>query len=207
MSRKRCKNADHAERYNDGKCVICAKERARKWILENPERAIKSRKEYYEKNKEKCMQLAKNRYENKKEEIRQYKKEYYLKNKERLTPIYKEHAKKNAVKIRAKAKKWKINNPEKAKLNAIIYQSKRRVKIKTDQKITKEQIYALLNNQKNKCATCFCVLKKYEIDHILPVKLGGKHEIVNLQILCPKCNRSKGALHPAEWANLHGRLL
>lgn len=32
-----------------------------------------------------------------------------------------------------------------------------------------------------------------EIDHIVPISMGGKTEVNNLQTLCWKCNRSKGA--------------
>jgi hypothetical protein len=32
-----------------------------------------------------------------------------------------------------------------------------------------------------------------EVDHIIPVKRGGKTELKNLQPLCVKCNRTKGS--------------
>lgn len=39
---------------------------------------------------------------------------------------------------------------------------------------------------------CVCLSKTgLQIDHIIPVSLGGKNEQCNTQILCSKCNRSK----------------
>ena len=34
--------------------------------------------------------------------------------------------------------------------------------------------------------------RSMEFDHIIPLSKGGKTELKNLQILCRKCNRSKG---------------
>lgn len=48
------------------------------------------------------------------------------------------------------------------------------------------------------CASCGST-EKPEIDHILPIALGGTSEPGNLQILCAPCNRSKGAKHPSDW--------
>ena len=49
--------------------------------------------------------------------------------------------------------------------------------------------------QKGKCNGCRRKLPMdlYEIDHIHPVAKGGGNELSNLQLLCPPCNRSKGA--------------
>ena len=52
--------------------------------------------------------------------------------------------------------------------------------------------------------TCiFCpadILNKRHIDHILPLARGGLHVRENLQILCPRCNCSKGAKTNEEFA-------
>ena len=44
------------------------------------------------------------------------------------------------------------------------------------------------------CAKCGSS-QNLEIDHIIPIFLGGSSEIENLQVLCFSCNRTKGAKH------------
>lgn len=70
---------------------------------------------------------------------------------------------------------------------------------------TRHQLY---ENQKGKCAFCHCSLKSgYQLDHIVPLAKGGKHEVLNLQLLCKPCNLRKRAIDPIAFAQLHGRLL
>lgn len=55
-----------------------------------------------------------------------------------------------------------------------------------------EQISALFNRQKGRCAACKSKLKKgFHRDHIKPLSKGGPNDIKNIQLLCPPCNISK----------------
>lgn len=45
---------------------------------------------------------------------------------------------------------------------------------------------------------CYLCLKKFEfkdmeLDHVMPLSRGGKHEKSNCKMACAKCNRSKGS--------------
>ena len=53
----------------------------------------------------------------------------------------------------------------------------------------------LLNKQGGKCVTCGKAIttQDSEVDHIHPHSRGGETDIENAQVLCIKCNRSKGA--------------
>lgn len=75
------------------------------------------------------------------------------------------------------------------------------------QSLPRGAIQMLERMQRMKCANCSACLKPgYHLDHVVPISKGGAHEIGNVQLLCPPCNRRKGSLMPAEWAQLNGRM-
>jgi hypothetical protein len=54
----------------------------------------------------------------------------------------------------------------------------------------------LFLKRKGTCASCYQKIdagKAWDIDHILPLALGGSNEPENLQILCKRCHESKTA--------------
>ena len=46
--------------------------------------------------------------------------------------------------------------------------------------------------------------RRWHVDHVVPLALGGSNGPENLVIACPTCNCSKGHSHPMDWA---GRML
>lgn len=67
----------------------------------------------------------------------------------------------------------------------------------------------LFSKQKGRCACCGSLLKTAgrHLDHKVPLIGGGLHEDSNLQLLCKKCNLSKGAKDPIEFMQSRGFLL
>lgn len=59
-------------------------------------------------------------------------------------------------------------------------------------KITSDIIARIIKKYDGKCAYCGknCI-KKYHIDHKIPLPKGGGNEFENLALSCPKCNLSK----------------
>lgn len=67
------------------------------------------------------------------------------------------------------------------------------------------RIYRL---QRGRCAYCRDILgDAFRKDHILPIALGGTNFPRNIQLTCQKCNATKGAMRPEEFAAKVGRLL
>ena len=56
----------------------------------------------------------------------------------------------------------------------------------------------VMDRDGDKCAACG-ETNNPQVDHIMPIYLGGTSTADNLQILCQPCNASKGAQHPEEW--------
>lgn len=64
----------------------------------------------------------------------------------------------------------------------------------------------LLKEAKGRCALCGCTKddRPLDIDHIIPRSRGGKTEYANLQVLCSKCNRTKGNKEAADYRRMIG---
>lgn len=70
-----------------------------------------------------------------------------------------------------------------------------------------KRIFAL---QRGRCANPSCkksIKKCYDVDHIMPISLGGSNWPRNLQLLCPPCNNWKRAKHPIDFAQANGLLI
>lgn len=107
---------------------------------------------------------------------------------------------KNADRIRERARRYAKENPDVPRQSA----KNRRAAIRGAKgRVTTKETAALLISQNHKCANPFCradlrVVKK-NLDHWMPIKLGGQHRIDNLRWMCEPCNKRKNAKHPDVW--------
>lgn len=105
-------------------------------------------------------------------------------------------------KARESLARYRKNNPEKVR------EWDERREGRAIGRLPRGTISRLLELQKERCAICKTSLKDgYHKDHITPLALGGKHERLNIQLLCPPCNLRKSSRNPISFAQLEGRLL
>ena len=101
-------------------------------------------------------------------------------------------------------RKWRIANPEKAKLAWSRYGKEHRDKRnEIDRRRQARLINApgdgisaieekqLREEYNHRCAYCN-EIKPFELDHIEPLRWGGAHDISNATVACKSCNSSKG---------------
>lgn len=160
----------------------------------NPEKIKATSAEYRASSREKINANEAARYVNNRDTIRAKSAAYYAANREA---------------INAKQAAYRAANPGKlAEKN----RNRRARKISAEGSHSASDIIEIFTAQRGFCANCKAKLfksgvKKFHVDHIMPLALGGSNWPSNLQCLCPPCNLSKSAKHPDVWAKQQGKLL
>lgn len=176
---------------------------------ENKELIAQKSKQYRDANKEKVMQGKKRYAEENAQKLRDKKRLYYAENKEKILERNKKYRIANKEMLAEKNRIYRENNPE---LISSHKRNRRAVKRLADGSHLASDVKRIFDAQRGLCANCNSKLfksgvKKYHVDHIMPLSLGGSNWPSNLQCLCPSCNLSKGSKHPDDWAVSNGKLL
>jgi len=142
-------------------------------------------------------------------EINRKRREYRLLHHEKVYETEKQWRIKNVEIVRARArisaKRFRARYPE--KVRAIVrYQRAKRGGARVEY-VNEDQIQDLYTKQRGCCAACKKKLDRWHIDHKQPLAKGGAHEFLNLQLLCPLCNRRKYSSHPIDFMRKLGFLL
>ena len=105
----------------------------------------------------------------------------------------------NPERAAASFAKWRAANPD--SLRARNARQRARI-VAAPGHYTDADIAALVVSQGGVCAgPCEAKLADgYHADHIMPLARGGSNWPANIQLLCPRCNTSKGAKTMEEWA-------
>lgn len=194
---------DDVKYTSDGQCVSCS---------------LRYRREYYERNADEIKRKAREKHHENRDRNLDRMREYTKKNSERRAPQRKIYSERNRDHRIQMAREWHRENKDRATqyrqerldIYAAHARNRRFLKVSNGGSHTADDIAAILRRQKYKCVECGASVRKREnrhVDHIMPLALGGSNDPSNLQVLCPSCNMSKGALHPIEFANRRGRLL
>lgn len=166
------------------RCKVCRKAmsvayRARPDVAEKETARLKA---HYERNREECLQKRKERYQKTREETLEKNRAW---------------RDQNLDKHRALCREWARAHPD--DMRVIV--ARRRAKIAgAVGSYKKSDVAVMLGSQKGLCAYCGADLlgAGYHVDHVHPISRGGSNGPENLQLLCPPCNRRKGAKLPEE---------
>lgn len=216
---------------NRPKRVYTPEQLARKKILDaeyrakNKERVAANKKAYAEANKEKLAAYRAKYYQENLERIKaehlarrltkiEEKREYDRKRRMEKADLLKQQwaawraANKEHVKARmaANSARHHKENPDLSRIKA---QNRRAQMRENGGKLSRGLAQKLLALQGGKCACCQISFTdiSYELDHIIPIALGGTNSDENIQLLCQPCNRAKSAKHPVDFMQSKGFLL
>lgn len=178
-------------------CKQCHRIKIKKYAKDHPEKRRILGNRWYKNNKEKAAQY----YKKNKERINKYAKQYASQNKEAACERTKRWSAANADHI----KKYRTKNKE----AFCAYSAKHRArKVFAGGSFTDNEVKQLMSRQQMKCSVCrTSIIRRFDRDHIIPLSAGGSNFISNIQLLCPSCNRSKGAKDPVSFMQRRGFLL
>jgi len=181
-------------RVCDGKCVVCRKETHARWFKINPEKVRVNHQRWVDKDPEHALALAR----------------------KRVAKSRAKHLIERRLQDRLNARRWRAANTdlvrERNAGRSLVWSQANRVKnvAKTQRYLgrlrfasgtfTANDIEALLEQQNYRCNGCAIdLLRRFHVDHIVPLIRGGTNWPDNLQLLCHRCNCSKGTKTMEEW--------
>lgn len=157
--------------------------------------------EYYIKNRDHIRQYQLDNANH----IAEYMQEYRIKNRDRLLLYSREYMKAHKEHYR----EYRRTHPEKARART---RNRRAIKRNSDGTHAAQETRELFARQSGRCHWCNAPLinpfsndgdgEKAHLDHVIPLKRGGRNDIGNLVWACQWCNTSKGAKLPEEWIRL-----
>lgn len=198
------KEREYQRAYREANAERISAQKAERRINDR-ENVLARERAYYHANKERRKEARKESARRRKEKIDAYQRAYREKNLDTLKEAAKLRYRKNPQIIIERSALWAKANPLAKRVQTI----RRRARLRAaDGRHTAAELQTLMQRQRNKCASCKDPLKDgFDVDHIVPLSKGGSNDILNIQLLCHSCNRSKGAKDPLEWAQANGRLL
>lgn len=111
----------------------------------------------------------------------------------------------NPEKRRAICTAWQKSHPEAGRITA---QNRRAKKRENGGKLSKGLAAKLFALQKGICPCCKQPLgQDFQLDHKMPIALGGANADDNMQLLRKTCNKQKSAKHPVDFMQSRGFLL
>ena len=213
-----CRACQGTIRYKaSGRCVACLNRTRKK---PSPEKAALYQKRWREKNVDVLKAKSKALWATQKEKVQEWKRKSTLRhpetwrayskkwreeNYERFLATQRAYKKRNAEKVAASHKQWQERHHDRVRVYRANAKANRRER--ESGALSPDLAEKLLELQRHRCAVCAERLSSYELDHIIPLYLGGPHCDSNIQLLCPPCNRLKSYKPPEVFMREQGKLL
>jgi 5-methylcytosine-specific restriction endonuclease McrA len=228
--RERKRESDRRYRRNHKRVRILtpeqkeqSRERVRKWRAANAQRNAETIRNWRVANAERIRELKRAAYLKNQHAIKARAREWHLANPEKAAEKNQKWQIANREKENVRKREWRLANPDKMAQSARNWRKanpdacgalRRNAYARrqaADGSHTFEDVQRIYETQAGACAACQKRLGApgkgtYHVDHIMPISRGGSNDPGNLQILCPRCNQSKNAMDPYEWANRRGLL-
>lgn len=174
-----------------------ARASTRRWEEANPDKRRESSQRWYHANRERALEKRREYHQNNREKIRQRKQAWYALNRERKLAKSKQWREANRERIHEMRKRWIAVNTFRQRDQ----HRRRNIRLaEVEQDFTPEDLRILRDYFEDRCLTCGCELNgKGQLDHWIPLMLGGATVRTNLVLLCKSCNLSKGAKLPDDF--------
>lgn len=202
--------------FSGERCKPCASKRQAAHRALHKERLKALRVSFYKANPERLRANTKKYYVANYEKIKVRNAKYLAENKEKVKArlaIYRlkhpnqerEYRAANPEKVRLRKAKYRAKNKEAFR----IYDQNRKARIrKNGGTLSKGLVDKLLKLQRGKCPCCGKSLEgNYNLDHIVPIALGGQNIDSNIQLLTSQCNNQKHSKHPVDFMREKGFLI
>ena len=165
-------------------CVECRTQQARymcEWRKHNREKVLTRSKDYHFRNRDKNLLRMKKWRENNPVKKFEMDRAYKAAHREQM---------------RANSKRWIQEHPDEYRAIQRRCQTIRRArKLLLTKHFTQQEWLDLLEKYGHRCLCCNAADKTLEVDHVVPLKIGGTNTIDNIQPLCRSCNARKHAKH------------
>jgi 5-methylcytosine-specific restriction endonuclease McrA len=182
-------------------------ETTRKWRAKHPD----YQRDYYANHREKIAEYEHNYYIEHREGERErhckwqkehpeYRHNYYIDHREEMIENYRRYYIEHLEEVHERKRKWRAGHPEKVR----DYERNRRARKRGNGGAhTDADVFAQYERQKGRCFYCGRkVGDEYHVDHVMPLALSGSNGPENLVIACVRCNESKSAKHPMDFAGM-----
>jgi 5-methylcytosine-specific restriction endonuclease McrA len=181
------------------------REATKRWREANIEQARANGRAWYHANRDRALATAAAWKDANQDAKRQHAKAWRQRNPEKSRQQAKEWRELNPEWSRQNARRWREENPAKARAADANNRARRKA---IEGSHSASDIQRLFAQQRGACAYCKASVRGgFHVDHIQPISKGGSNWPRNLQILCAKCNLTKKAKDPIDFAQETGRLL